>query len=636
MSFLFNNNDIYHELSFYGLIEKEAALHVPLRAAIKKNDIKGIKEALQRGADINYEPRSNSEYDYYNSYDRGMPLYYALFHKASQETIRFLLEQGANPNPLQCGQRWSPLQYAVTSGDIEIVKLLIDFGASVNEDNNHTGIALFQAMDEKLLPIARLLIQSKSNVNLNIQQRGIAPIDEACYTQSTQLVKLLLENNAFVTRNSLLITIKSGDVEILNTLLSFDPYAVNSKLHDNKTPLHLAVESEMKNKNEVIQCILIHNPNLSLTDDLGISAADKVKKVLNDWTPEMPSLLWHVIHQMVSNMLKMNIMELQNFAKQLPKDTPHILHMVQDSLAEHLRISFCPAPVVDLLYKAENYKMANAGNSENDILKMQSNQSNQTKLSYLNAARFLVMMGTDVNRVNDYGQESALEIACSQNLPEFVELLLSRRADTNHASRHAVPIWYAQKNPILCKMLLVAGVNLKKPIRTYDESYAMILDILPAEISMAVEAQTSVSKPILKPDLKQDVDTKLSIDESIDKSIEEPIDESVKENKIKRETIRSGKLILDCIQEEANSVYYLLLRIFPMDIVKNKCDLLLGSYLSDYSLTEKGDVHLQAIMQRCQKSPLLWAKAIASRNHRSLSNVPSTVSVINSPGIQKK
>lgn len=600
MSFLFNNNinndaihnnDIYHELSFYGLIEKEAALHVPLRAAIKKNDIKGIKEALQRGADINYEPRSNSEYDYYNSYDRGMPLYYALFHKASQETIRFLLEQGANPNPLQCGQRWSPLQYAVTSGDIEIVKLLIDFGASVNEDNNHTGIALFQAMDEKLLPIARLLIHSKSNVNLNIQQRGIAPIDEACYTQSTQLVKLLLENNAFVTRNSLLITIKSGDVEILNTLLSFDPYAVNSKLHDNKTPLHLAVESEIKNKNEVIQCILIHNPNLSLTDDLGISAADKVKKVLNDWTPEMPSLLWHVIHQMVSNMLKMNIMELQNLAKQLPKDTPHILHMVQDSLAEHLRISFCPAPVVDLLYKAENYKISNAGNSENDILKMQSNQSNQTKLSYLNAARFLVMMGTDVNRVNDYGQESALEIACSQNLPEFVELLLSRRADTNHASRHAVPIWYAQKNSILCKMLLVAGVNLKKPIRTYDESYAMILDILPAEISM---------------------------------------------DKIKSETIRSGKLILDCIQEEANSVYYLLLRIFPMNIVKKKCDLLLGSYLSDYSLTGKGDVHLQAIMQRCQKSPLLWAKAIASRNYRSLSNVPTSVSVINSPVIKKK
>jgi ankyrin repeat protein len=97
------------------------------------------------------------------------------------ESIRFLLEKGANPNG---GEGFRPLVVAAYTGDREIAELLLDRGADVNSANGFFGHALHATFFTGSDDVAALLIARGADVNLKSKWgHGTPPIVFAAYNE---------------------------------------------------------------------------------------------------------------------------------------------------------------------------------------------------------------------------------------------------------------------------------------------------------------------------------------------------------------------------------------------------------------------------------------------------------------------
>jgi len=114
------------------------------------------------------------------------------------EQIREMLEKGQNPNQ---SERSTPLRQAVFSGNYEMVKLLLDYGAEPSD------LSLYYACGKGNIDIARLLLEYGADTEQKFQsdysdyENGNTALWEAASTTLHQdgalpLVKLLLENGA--------------------------------------------------------------------------------------------------------------------------------------------------------------------------------------------------------------------------------------------------------------------------------------------------------------------------------------------------------------------------------------------------------------------------------------------------------
>lgn len=81
-------------------------------------------------------------------------LHYACF-QGNYNLVKALLQKNCNPNALSSSSE-SPIYIAVTKGYVDIVSLLVQYGANVNNligsdcDNKSTGILVFQFLVIKL------------------------------------------------------------------------------------------------------------------------------------------------------------------------------------------------------------------------------------------------------------------------------------------------------------------------------------------------------------------------------------------------------------------------------------------------------------------------------------------------------
>lgn len=96
----------------------------------------------------------------------------------------------------------APLWVAARHGHVDIMKLLIDFGANVNEEFCDFGYSFFHhlaflsntwKLDKK---VAQILIKRGANVNIFSKSTGKIPIQVAIENGNVNYVKFLLENGA--------------------------------------------------------------------------------------------------------------------------------------------------------------------------------------------------------------------------------------------------------------------------------------------------------------------------------------------------------------------------------------------------------------------------------------------------------
>lgn len=147
------------------------------------------------------------------------------------QNVRYLLSKGFDCN---ANYREEPmLLWAVQSGKLEIIKLLVDSGADTNAVNEDGHNALYIACAEGFLEIAEFLLNCNADLGANT---CTALCIASCYNQ-IDIVKLLLEYNidSEVADNegmtAFLYAVKYGNMEIVELLLK---YGANVLAMDSK------------------------------------------------------------------------------------------------------------------------------------------------------------------------------------------------------------------------------------------------------------------------------------------------------------------------------------------------------------------------------------------------------------------
>ncbi len=221
-------------------------------------------------------------------------LIYAIVQK-KKESVDVLLEKGANANlrvegdavPFNDGMTSfdTPLLVAVKSGEIEVVKALLDRGASINftDRDGYTPLIIAAALGE--VDIVRLLISRGAEINRSGNAHHITALMYAVLRGHKNVVDVLVQNNA--DRNIILgddiryqntsfstgcktihIAIKLGYVDIAKALL-IDSEDVNSPGNSNNTPLMTAI---LYGLTEMVEHLVNCNVNINSQATSGATA----------------------------------------------------------------------------------------------------------------------------------------------------------------------------------------------------------------------------------------------------------------------------------------------------------------------------------------------------------------------------
>jgi len=163
--------------------------NTPLANAVVQEQIDVVKLLLDHGADPNISNKNGDT-----------PLGYAASRNGTNGTLlcEWLLAKGAIVNPTNKTEyRITPLDWAISSDNTELVKILLDAGASVKAKNDNGDTPLDAAADRGDLEIAQMLIAHGADVNAKITG-GTTPLMKAAGNGHVDIIKLLLDHGADV------------------------------------------------------------------------------------------------------------------------------------------------------------------------------------------------------------------------------------------------------------------------------------------------------------------------------------------------------------------------------------------------------------------------------------------------------
>lgn len=123
-----------------------------LLAAAKKGDTEKILALLQQGADANADPDD----------DMGTPLMRAATN-GHINAVQLLLEKGADINEISCGRTALTIAAEYQQGDI--IRLLLERGAAVDDAGEYDRTALMHAAHNGMAEIVKLLLEHGADAN---------------------------------------------------------------------------------------------------------------------------------------------------------------------------------------------------------------------------------------------------------------------------------------------------------------------------------------------------------------------------------------------------------------------------------------------------------------------------------------
>jgi ankyrin repeat protein len=116
-------------------------------------NLKGVKECIKNGVDVNCKNNGGWTSLMYSSYNGHL------------EIVKTLIENGVDVN-CKTNIGWTPLMYSSYNGHLEIVKVLIENGAEINCKNNYGGTPLLWSSSNSHLEIVKLLIENGADWNI--------------------------------------------------------------------------------------------------------------------------------------------------------------------------------------------------------------------------------------------------------------------------------------------------------------------------------------------------------------------------------------------------------------------------------------------------------------------------------------
>ncbi|KYQ89680.1 ankyrin repeat-containing protein [Tieghemostelium lacteum] len=151
---------------------------------------------------------------------------------------------------------WSPLLSATSSGHINMVKVLLEFGANPNDTNDTKKSPLHYASSKNRVDIVDLLLDygAKSFKDSN----GMAPIHRAAAI---------------------------GSVEVIKRLLTKAKVNIDSQDSQGDTAAHIAAESNYEN---VIELLLENNADMTIENSdhktpIDITSSQTIKYIIKEW-----------------------------------------------------------------------------------------------------------------------------------------------------------------------------------------------------------------------------------------------------------------------------------------------------------------------------------------------------------------
>ncbi|KAH0539866.1 hypothetical protein KQX54_009270 [Cotesia glomerata] len=157
----------------------------PLHVATKRNNLEAVKLLINEGADPNIEAKNNP-----------FALLMAVCDR-NYEIVEFLLEHGADVNRKNSFGYYigyPPLNFAIQRNRLDIVKLLISYGAETKDN----GEAIYIAIEKKNFKIAKFLMKLGFDVNVpdRYGNSGPVPLNLALEGFYFEIIELLLINGA--------------------------------------------------------------------------------------------------------------------------------------------------------------------------------------------------------------------------------------------------------------------------------------------------------------------------------------------------------------------------------------------------------------------------------------------------------
>ena len=121
----------------------------------------------------------------------------------------------------------SPLTNAAANGNLEMVRLLVDAGADLNQkDGEEELTVLMKALNAESLPVVEYLISKGADVNAE-DARGYTAVAWAAENRNPEFIKVLAEAGADLNKlqgpngeNALHIAVRNGNLEVVQYILS--------------------------------------------------------------------------------------------------------------------------------------------------------------------------------------------------------------------------------------------------------------------------------------------------------------------------------------------------------------------------------------------------------------------------------